>query len=55
MFMVRLPSDCPSTITPGRLIDVPLGDDNAPLELKVKVVPTLVHSGVVPVALVLVW
>jgi len=36
------------------LIDVPLGDDNAPLELKVKTVPIFVHAVAVPVALVLV-
>ena len=40
----------PFTVTPESEMESAAGDVRAPLELKVKEVPTLVHSGSVPVA-----
>src|ERR1700760_4105390 len=50
-----LPSDWPSTVRPEMVTPDPLGDDSAPLELKVKLVPTLTQATPVPVAVVDVW
>src|SRR5689334_23706600 len=55
MLKERLPNDCPSTLTPGMVMDDPEGEVSAPLAPKVKFVPTFTHSGVVPLAVVDVW
>src|SRR6476469_4829034 len=49
---VRLPSACPSTVTLGTAIAVPLGEASAPLELKMKFVPLLTQAACEPVAVV---
>jgi len=47
-----LPSACPSTVTLGTAIAVPLGEASAPLELKMKFVPVLTQAACAPVAVV---
>ncbi len=39
-----VPSACPLTVTLGIGIDEPVGDAKAPLALKIKFVPVLIHA-----------
>jgi len=52
MLTESVPSDWPSTTTPGMLIEDHVGDDSEPLALKTKLVPVLTQTTPGPVAVV---